>query len=87
MLAMQATQATGSGDIWLGVVIAAVIVAAAVGYFLASRLRKTRSYEAAGRHAAAREADAARPGGMKDTHLEQGNAAHRSQVFGPGTGL
>jgi flagellar basal body-associated protein FliL len=85
---MQTTAAAGTGDIWLGVVIVAVLVAGAVAFFLATKLRKPRSYESAGKHAAAREAEAARPGGgVKDTHLEQGNAAHRSQVFGPGTGL
>ncbi|MGM0929926.1 MAG: hypothetical protein ACQEXN_09485 [Actinomycetota bacterium] len=88
MLGMQTTAAAGTGDIWLGVVIVAVIVAGAVAFFMASKLRRPRSYESAGRHEAAREAEAARPGGgTKDTHLEQGNAAHRSQVFGPGTGL
>jgi len=88
VLAMQTTAAAGTGDIWLGVVIVAVIVAGAVAFFMASKLRKPRSYESAGQHEAAREAEAARPGGgSKDTHLEQGNAAHRSQVFGPGTGL
>ena len=87
MLAMQTTAAAGTGDIWLGVVIVAVIVAGAVAFFMASRLRKPRSYESAGRHEAARETEAARPGGSKDTHLEQGSAAHRSQAFGPGTGL
>ncbi|TJY72486.1 hypothetical protein E4J89_02075 [Arthrobacter sp. CAU 1506] len=88
MLAMQTTTAAaGTGDIWLGVVIVAVIVAGAAAFFMASRLRKPRSYESASRHEAVREAEASRPGGAKDSHLEQGNAAHRSQVFGPGTGL
>jgi flagellar basal body-associated protein FliL len=87
VLAMQTT-AAGTGDIWLGVVIVVVLVAGAAAFFLASKLRKPRSYESAGRHEAVREAEATRPGGgSKDTHLEQGSAAHRSQVFGPGTGL
>ena len=85
MLPLQTVESADSSNIWIGLAVVLIVVVAALAFWLVPRFRKPRT-RSAQEQTAVREAEA--PGGaMRETHLEQGNASHRGQVFGPGTGF
>jgi len=85
VLPLQAVKSADSSNVWIGFAVVIIVVAAALAFWLVPRFSKPRS-RSVQEQALVREAEA--PGGaMRETHLEHGDAAHRGQRSGPGSGF
>ena len=85
MLPLRTVEPADSSNGWIGLAVVLIVVVAALAFWLVPRFRTPRT-RSGREQTAVREAEAP-GGGMRDTHLEHNNNAHRGQIFGPGSGV